>query len=169
MMLKDRKAEKWDLEDEVNRDVWFLNTLAKIKADKEAFYAIKNGPLTIEKVMQRTPTLTRKKAKEVADSLQPSMEEANQRAYRIVIPRISFAKQPALAGKIIRTIEPTEDGHALWQIVLEARDNSGTEKQNELGRKYREFKLTKSTPSPEELKDEFNALEGIWPPQASPP
>ena len=50
MMLKDRKAEKWDLEDEVNRDVWFLNTLAKIKADKEAHYALENGPLTIEKV-----------------------------------------------------------------------------------------------------------------------
>ena len=55
-----------------------------------------------------------------------------------------------------------EDGYALWQIVLAARDMSSNERQLELERQYREYKLSKAMPTPEELEDELLGLLVLW-------
>ena len=50
------KTTKWDLEDTVVKDAWYLSTRAKLKDDKEAFIACSVGPdlVSVDGVLKKS-------------------------------------------------------------------------------------------------------------------
>jgi hypothetical protein len=157
------RVEKWDLVDMAKADAWYMKTVAALGSKPEVLFALTNGPVTAEMVMARSPTkMSSKRAAAVAAGLASDYKTANAEAFRGVLKRLSFDKKPNLPGQLLRKIAPEEDGYALWQIVLAARDMSSNEKQLELERQYREYKLSKAMPTPEELEDELLGLLVLW-------
>ena len=48
--LVKRNSNKWDLRSMDKRDAWLIRADEKFSSDPEAYYAIANGPVTLEKV-----------------------------------------------------------------------------------------------------------------------
>ena len=117
-------SKKWNLVDVGKRDAWLLATKAALREDPEAFFAVTNGPIDLDAVLRRDPSLTPKQAKNVLRSLQATFDDAVARGYRLLLPRIDLSKRPALASKILVNIEPGERGDMLWKIVAQACDFS---------------------------------------------
>ena len=132
--LVKRNSNKWDLRSMDKRDAWLIRADEKFSSDPEAYYAIANGPVTLEKVRAKDPSLSLKEAKKIAAMLSSTYDEANGRGYGLLLPMIDLEQRPALASQILQKIKPKRDGHALWTIVQEACDNSSLGKQEELER-----------------------------------
>ena len=156
-------SRKWNLIDVAKRDAWLLATKAVLREDPEAFFAVTNGPIDLDAVQRRDPSLSLKQAKNVLRSLQATYDDAVARGYRLLLPRIDLSKRPSLASKILSTIEPEERGDLLWKIVAQACDLSSLGKQEELEAQYKAFKLTgKAEPTPEELSEGLTTLETLF-------
>ena len=161
--LVKRNSNKWDLRSMDKRDAWMLRADEKFSSDPEAYYAITNGPVTLEKVRAKDPSLSLKEAKKIVAMLSSTYDEANARGYGLLLPMIDLEQRPALASQILQKIKPTRDGNALWVIVQEVCDTSSLGKQEELERQYGELELSKSSnPQPAELEEGLAKLEVLW-------
>ena len=123
------EKDKWDLVDLEKRDEWLLKTNAALNKDKAVWTALENGPPTAEMIKQKNPKLSTRQCEDVLPQLMKEYRESNEIGWRILIDRVSFRKRPALATKVLRDLEPTEDGHGFWQVVRESLDESSPEKQ----------------------------------------
>ena len=92
--------------------------------------ALARGRVTVDDVLTKSPGLGIKKAKQQVTLLDAAYDEANARGYRLLVKKIDLKKRPALASKILRELEPTEDGHGLWNEVCGSCDFSSPEKQD---------------------------------------
>ena len=106
---------KWDLCDRSKRDPWLLQVEAALSEDPDVAAAVKYGPPTPEKLMKRSPVLTRSAAQNLSTNLTSSYAAANKRGYSILLKRLDFSKKPATARRVLRMIAPASDGHALTE------------------------------------------------------
>ena len=118
--LLNRTSQKWDLEDPNKRDSWMLRTLQKLeKAGDDVLRAAREGPPTPEWVMDKNCTLTPRQAEKLSTELMDDFRVANATAYDVLLERIDLEKRASLASRIARHAE-SQDGHAVWQIIMEA-------------------------------------------------
>ena len=146
--LLNRTSNKWDLEDPGKRDPWMLRTLQKLeKAGDDVLRAAREGPPTPEWVMDKNCTLTPRQAEKLSTELMDDFHVANATAYDVLLERIDLEKRASLASRIARHAE-SQDGHAVWQIIMEACDFSTGARQDAIVDEYDKFQLSSPTPKP---------------------
>ena len=156
------KIKKWDLMDMTKRDAWLITLYAALRKDENAYAAVMRGPPTIAMMQKRDPSATVTRAQGQVDALMDEWQTANQRAYRIIAPRIDFEKRAGLAAKVLREIEPAQNGLSLMQIINDAIDFSSISKQEDARRDLKDFRLGVSLPTPELLHDRLDAYGAVW-------
>ena len=89
-----------------------------MKADPDVWTAVTVGPPTPELIIQKAPGTDPATAAAQAAALLPSWKEKSIAAYGVLLPRIDFHKNVALAQTVARKAGAKQDGHALWNIIL---------------------------------------------------
>ena len=107
-LTRELTARRWDLVDHKQRDAWMLTTQSVLFKDENVRAALEHGPPTAEKIMSKSPGLTKNKASAIASSLLSAYASANKTGYELLIPRISFDKRPATAAKVGARPRPQE-------------------------------------------------------------
>jgi hypothetical protein len=86
----------------------------------------------------------------------------NALAFRMIYFLLDLTQNSSVEWEIARYIAPTQDGHALYKLVLEAADTSKGELQAKVFDNYWKMKITQSVPSPLQLKNFGYALWANW-------
>ena len=95
-------SKKWDLVDKSKKNQWMIGTLAALSEDAEAKTAVLKGPITLELLRSADASLSARAAQAKVDELRPTFDAANQRGYRILVPRLDLSRRPAIAERIAR-------------------------------------------------------------------
>ena len=101
-LLDERDSKKWDLVDPVKRDAWLLSTVSELKAEPATWAAVEFGPPTVERVMLKSPGMTRARAKQVSVALADEYDTHNGKGFKILVNRTDFKKRPALAARLAK-------------------------------------------------------------------
>ena len=156
-------SKKWDLVDKSKKNAWMIGTLAALSEDAEAKTAVLKGPITLELLRTADASLSARAAQAKVDELRPTFDTANQRGYRILVPRLDLSRRPAIAERIARNFAEDELGHELWHdVILEESSTSGVSEQKRLKRDLKAFKIDQAVPTGPQLGDALTKMEGIW-------
>jgi len=122
--LLNKSSQKWDLQEPKKRDAWLLRTRQLLeKAGDDVLAAVIEGTPSPEWLMEKNCALTPRQAEKMSGELMENYLTANAVAYDILLDRIDLEKRASLANRIARFAQ-SQDGHAVWQIVMEACDFS---------------------------------------------
>ena len=128
-LLESTSTKKWDLVDTKKRDAWRLKTESVLRAEPEVWASVNNGRPTAALIKTKDPSLGKVALQSALVALEEEYDDANGRGFRILVERIDYTKRPALATRILHVISPRQDGHALWQLILEASSDESLGKQ----------------------------------------
>ena len=132
-LIAKSNSKTWDLIDMTKKDAWLLTTEAALRQDPDVWTAVTIGPPTAELIMEKAPGTDPANAAAQATALLPSWKEKSILGYGILLPRLDFHKNVALAQSVARKAGAKQDGHALWQIILSRLDTLSDERHLKAG------------------------------------
>jgi hypothetical protein len=153
---------RWDLHDPIHRQAFFTTTRAALAGESGLLKVAENGPPSAELIALRNPTMPALLVETLQIEAMEVYNTLNCALYKELIPRIDFSKRATLAFIIDRRFGIVQDGHGLWQYILEAMDFSKGEKQEEVRRTFDLFQLPDLNPTPEILSDSLFELYSFW-------